>query len=354
MKSGDLVVAPAGISFFEKHLTECVVLCMVAGVLIGKFLPGVPEFLGRFEYAKVSIPIALLIWLMIYPMMMKVDFASLRNVRREPRGLYLTWAVNWLIKPFTMFGIAALFFFGVFKALIPMELARDYLAGAVLLGAAPCTAMVFVWSHLTRGNAAYTVVQVATNDLIILVAFVPIVVLLLGVGGVSIPWETLVVSVLLFVVIPLVGGVVTRRAVLARRGEEYFHREFLPKFNNTTIAGLLLTLVLIFSFQGGVILGNPLHILLIAVPLVIQTVFIFFLAYWGAKKLRLCHDVAAPAGMIGASNFFELSVAVAITLFGASSPVVLATVVGVLVEVPVMLALVKFANRTRHWFPARG
>jgi ACR3 family arsenite transporter len=353
MKTGDVAAAPAGISFFEKHLTEWVVLCMVAGVMIGRFLPGVPEFLGRFEYAKVSIPIALLIWLMIYPMMMKVDFASLRNVRREPRGLYLTWVVNWLIKPFTMFGIAALFFFVVFKALIPTELARDYLAGAVLLGAAPCTAMVFVWSHLTRGNPAYTVVQVATNDLIILGAFVPIVVLLLGVGGVSIPWETLVVSVLFFVVIPLIGGVLTRRAVLARRGEAYFHREFLPKFNHTTIAGLLLTLVLIFSFQGGVILTNPLHIALIAVPLVIQTVLIFFVAYLGAKKLRLCHDVAAPAGMIGASNFFELSVAVAITLFGAGSPVVLATVVGVLVEVPVMLALVKFANRTRHWFPER-
>ena len=358
MKTGDAKATAdtgaGGISFFEKHLTEWVVLCMVAGVLIGKFLPGVPEFLQRFEYAKVSIPIAVLIWLMIYPMMMKVDFTSLRNVRREPKGLYLTWVVNWLIKPFTMFGVAALFFYVVFKAWIPADLAKDYLAGAVLLGTEPCTAMVFVWSHLTRGNAAYTVVQVATNDLIILVAFVPIVVLLLGVGGVTIPWETLLVSVLLFVVIPLIGGVLTRRAVLARRGEEYFHRVFLPKFNNTTIAGLLLTLVLIFSFQGGVILGNPLHILLIAVPLILQTALIFFVAYWGAKKLRLCHDVAAPAGLIGASNFFELSVAVAITLFGAASPVVLVTIVGVLVEVPVMLALVKFANRTRHWFPARS
>lgn len=358
MKTGDAKAdadtGAGGISFFEKHLTEWVVLCMVAGVLIGKFLPGVPEFLQRFEYAKVSIPIAVLIWLMIYPMMMKVDFTSLRNVRREPKGLYLTWVVNWLIKPFTMFGIAALFFYVVFKAWIPADLAKDYLAGAVLLGAAPCTAMVFVWSHLTRGNAAYTVVQVATNDLIILVAFVPIVVLLLGVGGVSIPWETLLVSVLLFVVIPLIGGVLTRRAVMARKGADYFHQRFIPKFNDFTIVGLLLTLVLIFSFQGGVILGNPLHILLIAVPLILQTALIFFLAYWGAKKLRLCHDVAAPAGLIGASNFFELSVAVAITLFGAASPVVLVTIVGVLVEVPVMLALVKFANRTWHWFPERG
>lgn len=340
-----------GISFFEKHLTEWVVLCMIAGVALGKFLPEVPAFLARFEYANVSIPMGLLIWLMIYPMMMKVDFTRLKNVGREPKGLYLTWVVNWLIKPFTMFGLAALFFYVVFKSLIPPELAKDYLAGAVLLGAAPCTAMVFVWSHLTKGNAAYTVVQVATNDLIILVAFVPIVVLLLGVGGVSIPWDTLLVSVLLFVVIPLVGGVITRSVVLKRKGEAYFHGTFIPKFNHTTIAGLLLTLVLIFSFQGDVILENPLHIALIALPLVLQTVLIFFLAYWAAKKLRLRHEVAAPAGMIGASNFFELAVAVAITLFGPASPVVLVTIVGVLVEVPVMLALVKFANRTRHWFP---
>lgn len=342
-----------GISFFEKHLTEWVVLCMIAGVLIGKFLPAIPEFLSRFEYAKVSIPIAVLIWLMIYPMMMKVDFTSIKNVRKEPAGLYVTWVVNWLIKPFTMFGIAALFFFVVFKALIPPVLARDYLAGAVLLGAAPCTAMVFVWSHLTRGNPAYTVVQVATNDLIILVAFTPIVVLLLGVGGVNIPWDTLLVSVVLFVVIPLAGGILTRSAVIKRKGADYFHQSFIPKFNHSTIVGLLLTLVLIFSFQGEIILGNPLHILLIAVPLIIQTVLIFFIAYWAGKKLRLCHDVAAPAGLIGASNFFELAVAVAITLFGASSPVVLVTIVGVLVEVPVMLALVRFANRTKHWFPAR-
>ncbi|MCU0792014.1 MAG: ACR3 family arsenite efflux transporter [Opitutaceae bacterium] len=342
-----------GIGFFEKNLTLWVALCMAGGVVIGRFLPQVPEFLRRFEYANVSLPIAALIWLMIYPMMMKVDFASVKNVRREPRGLYLTWVINWLVKPFTMFGLAALFFFVVFRAYIPVELARDYLAGAVLLGAAPCTAMVFVWSHLTRGNPAYTVVQVATNDLLILVAFVPIVVGLLGIGGVSIPWGTLLVSVVLFVVIPLVSGVLTRRAVTGRRGEAYFREAFLPKFNNVTIIGLLLTLVLLFSFQGGVILSNPLHILLIAVPLVLQTVLIFFVSYFAAKKLRLCHEVAAPAGMIGASNFFELSVAVALTLFGASSPVVLATVVGVLVEVPVMLALVRFANRTRHWFPER-
>lgn len=344
----------SGISFFEKNLTIWVALCMFAGVLIGKFLPAIPDFLSRFEYAQVSLPIAFLIWLMIYPMMMKVDFTSLKQVRREPQGLYLTWIINWLIKPFTMFGIAALFFYVLFKAYIPAELAKQYLAGAVILGAAPCTAMVFVWSHLTRGNPAYTVVQVATNDLIILIAFVPIVAFLLGIGGVSIPWDTLFLSVVLFVVIPLAGGIWTRTAVIKRKGEAYFTKQFLSKFDKLTIIGLLLTLVLIFSFQGGVILGNPLHIVLIAVPLILQTFLIFFITYFAGRKLRLCHNVAAPAGMIGASNFFELAVAVAITLFGASSPVVLVTIVGVLVEVPVMLALVKFANRTKHWFPDEG
>jgi ACR3 family arsenite transporter len=341
------------IGFFDKYLTVWVVLCMIAGVLIGRFLPGIPAFLGKFEYAKVSIPIAVLIWLMIWPMMMKVDFTSIKNVGKNPKGLYVTWAVNWLIKPFTMFGIASFFFYVVFKNLIPPELAKDYLAGAVLLGAAPCTAMVFVWSHLTKGNPAYTVVQVATNDLIILPAFAPIVVLLLGVGGIHIPWDTLFLSVGLFVVIPLAGGVLTRVHVITTKGLDYLNSTFLPKFSRMTIGGLLLTLVLIFSFQGEVILNNPLHILLIAVPLIIQTYLIFFIAYLTGKKLCLPHDIAAPGGMIGASNFFELSVAVAISLFGTSSPVVLATIVGVLVEVPVMLSLVKIANRTTKWFPAR-
>ena len=342
----------SGIGFFERYLTLWVLLCMAAGVLIGQYLPGVPAFLGRFEYANVSIPIAILIWLMIYPMMLKVDFQSIRNVGKNPKGLFVTWATNWLIKPFTMFAIAWLFFFVAFRSWIPEALARDYLAGAVLLGAAPCTAMVFVWSHLTKGNPAYTVVQVATNDLIILVAFTPIVALLLGIGGITIPWDTLLLSVALFVVIPLAGGMLTRRAVVKKRGMEYFEKGFLPKFNNVTIAGLLLTLVIIFSFQGQVILDNPLHIVLIAVPLVIQTFLIFFIAYGASRLLKLKHDIAAPAGMIGASNFFELAVAVAISLFGASSPVALATVVGVLVEVPVMLTLVRIANRTKGWFPA--
>jgi len=339
-----------GISFFEKYLTVWVALCMVAGILIGKFLPAIPAFLGKLEYAKVSIPVAALIWIMIYPMMMKVDFKSVKHVGKNPQGLYLTWIVNWLIKPFTMFGIAWLFFYVIFKNLIPTDLAKDYLAGAVLLGAAPCTAMVFVWSHLTKGNPAYTVVQVATNDLIILVAFVPIVKFLLGVSDVFVPWNTLFLSVVLFVVVPLTAGALTRGHMLKTKGQEYFEKTFLPKFGNITIIGLLLTLVIIFSFQGNVILDNPLHIGLIAVPLVIQTALIFFIAYLGAKALKLPHNVAAPAGMIGASNFFELSVAVAIAVFGATSPVALATIVGVLVEVPVMLALVGFANRTTNWF----
>jgi len=340
----------SGIGFFEKYLTLWVVLCMAVGVLIGKFLPSVPAFLGRFEYANVSIPIAILIWLMIYPMMLKVDFQSIKNVGKTPKGLFVTWVTNWLIKPFTMFGIAWLFFFVLFKALIPSALAKDYLAGAILLGAAPCTAMVFVWSHLTKGNAAYTVVQVATNDLIILVAFTPIVAFLLGVGGVSIPWDTLILSVVLFVVIPLAGGIITRNHITKKRGLEYFQNRFIPKFGNITIIGLLLTLVIIFSFQGNVILDNPLHIILIAIPLIIQTFLIFFIAYLAGKVLKLPHDIAAPAGMIGASNFFELSVAVAISLFGTQSPAALATIVGVLTEVPVMLVLVKIANNTKGWF----
>ena len=340
-----------GISFFEKYLTLWVTLCMVVGILIGRYLPAIPDFLGQFEYANVSVPIAILIWIMICPMMMKVDFQSIKHVGRNPKGLYVTWVANWLIKPFTMFGIASFFFFVVFKAFIPNDLAKDYLAGAVLLGAAPCTAMVFVWSHLTKGNPAYTVVQVATNDLIILLLFTPIVAFLLGVGGVSVPWNTLILSVVLFVVIPLVAGVATRIHMIKTKGETYFNQTFIPKFNNTTIGGLLLTLVIIFSFQGNVILENPLHIFLIAVPLTIQTFLIFFISYLASKSLKLPHNIAAPAGMIGASNFFELSVAVAIALFGPKSPVALATIVGVLVEVPVMLTLVKIANRTKHWFP---
>ncbi|KXL52263.1 sodium bile acid symporter family protein [Anaerotignum neopropionicum] len=339
------------ISFFQRYLTIWVALCMIAGVFIGKLLPAVPAFFSKFEYANVSIPTAILIWVMIYPMMMKVNFQSVKNVGKNPKGLYVTWITNWLIKPFTMFGIASFFFFVVFKGFIPAELGKEYLAGAVLLGAAPCTAMVFVWSQLTKGNPAYTVVQVATNDLIILVAFVPIVKFLLGISNVSVPWDTLIISVVLFVVIPLTAGVLTRMYVSKRKGTEYFENQFLPKFDHATIAGLLLMLILLFSFQGEVILNNPLHILLIAVPLTIQTFLIFFIAYIAARVLKLPHNIAAPAGMIGASNFFELAVAVAIALFGMESPAALATVVGVLTEVPIMLILVKIANQTTSWFP---
>lgn len=342
------------ISFFNRYLTVWVFLCMVAGVLIGKLLPTIPSFLNKLNIAGISIPIAILIWVMIYPMMMKVDFQSVKQVGKNPKGLIVTWVVNWLIKPFTMYGIASFFLFVVFKTLITPELATQYLAGAVLLGAAPCTAMVFVWSTLTKGNPAYTVVQVATNDLIILIAFVPIVKFLLGVSNVTVPYSTLIISVVLFVVIPLLGGVLTRMNMIKKKGQEYFEQKFLHKFDNVTTVGLLLTLVLIFASQTEVILSNPLHIVLIAIPLTIQTFLIFFIAYFAGKVLKLPHDVAAPAGMIGASNFFELSVAVAIALFGTTSPAALATTVGVLTEVPVMLTLVKIANKTKSSFVHGG
>lgn len=338
-----------GIGFFEKYLTVWVMLCMAAGILIGKYLPFVPDFLKQFEYASVSIPIAILIWIMIYPMMMKVDFKSVKHVSKNPKGLYITWISNWLIKPFTMFGISYFFFYIVFSAIIPADLGRDYLAGAVLLGAAPCTAMVFVWSHLTKGNPAYTVLQVATDDLIILILYTPIVAFLLGVSGIQVPWDTLILSVVLFVVIPLTAGILTRIFIVKKKDTNYFENSFLPKFKNVTVIGLLLTLVIIFTFQGDVILQNPLHIVLIAVPLILQSFLIFFLVYYTTRAFKLKHDIGAPAAMIGASNFFELAVAVAIALFGPTSPVALATIVGVLVEVPVMLIIVKIANKTKNW-----
>ena len=323
---------------------------MIIGVLISKFMPIIPSTLNKFEYANVSIPIAILIWLMIYPMMMNVDFESVKNVTKNPSGLFITWIVNWLIKPFTMFFIASFFFYTIFKNIIPNELAKEYLVGAVLLGAAPCTAMVFVWSALTNGNPSYTVVQVATNDLIILIAFVPIVKFLLGISNVTVPWDTLFLSVVLFVLIPLIAGIITRVYICNKKGIEYFSNIFIHKFDNITIIGLLLTLILLFSFQGNVILSNPIHIILIAIPLIIQTFLIFFISYIASYLLKLPHNIAAPAGMIGASNFFELAVAVAVSLFGVNSGAALATIVGVLVEVPVMLTLVKIANATKVKF----
>ena len=342
-----------GLGLFAKYLSLWVALCIALGVAIGRFLPGVPAFLGRFEYAKVSIPVALLIWLMIYPMMLKVDFTSVKNAGKKPRGLIITLAVNWLVKPFTMYLIAAFFLKVVFRVLIPGELSTEYLAGAVLLGAAPCTAMVFVWSYLSDGDAGYTVVQVAINDLVILFAFTPIVAFLLGVSDVRVPWDTLLLSVALFVVIPLGFGALTRSRLVRRRGQEWFEGVFLKKFDGVTEAGLLLTLVILFAFQGRVILANPLAIVLIAVPLVLQTYLIFFIGYGWAKAWNVPYEVAAPAGMIGASNFFELAVAVAVSLFGLSSGAALATVVGVLVEVPVMLSLVRIARATRSSFSAQ-
>lgn len=339
-----------GLGVFERYLTIWVAGCIVIGISIGQLLPIIPETLNKFEYYNVSIPVAILIWLMIYPMMLKIDFTSILNATKKPKGLIITCTTNWLIKPFTMYAIAAFFLFVVFKGIISPDLAKEYLAGAVLLGAAPCTAMVFVWSHLTKGDPAYTLVQVAVNDLIILIAFTPIVAFLLGVSDVSIPFGTLILSTILFVVVPLALGYITRTLVIKNKGKEYFENIFLKKFDNITIIGLLLTLIILFSFQGDTIINNPTHILLIAIPLTIQTFFIFGFAYIWAKLWKLPHNIAAPAGMIGASNFFELAVAVAISLFGLQSGAALATVVGVLVEVPVMLTLVKIANKTRGWF----
>jgi ACR3 family arsenite transporter len=324
---------------------------MVIGVLLGTYFNQLPTFLRKFEISSVNIPIGILIWVMIYPMMLKIDFTSIRNVGKNPKGLYLTWIINWLIKPFTMFLIASLFFFVIFKALIPNTLANDYLAGAVLLGAAPCTAMVFVWSGLSKGNPAYTLIQVATNDLIILILFAPIVGLLLGVSGIVVPWSTLFLSVFLFIVVPLVAAALTRYTIIKKKGLDYYQNIFINKFSKWTILGLLLTLILIFSLQSELILNYPAHILLIAIPLILQTFLIFFIAYFAAKKMKLQHDIATPAAMIGASNFFELAVAVAIALFPLNPGVALATIVGVLVEVPIMLMLVRIAKQTHHWFP---
>ena len=340
----------SSIGVFEKYLTVWVLLCMIIGVFIGRYLPGVAHFFNNLSIAEVNIPIAILIWIMVLPMMLKIDFTSIKMIGRKPKGLIFTWVINWLIKPFTMFGFASLFFYVVFKNIIPTELANDYLAGAVLLGAAPCTAMVFVWSSLTKGNSAYTLMQVASNDLILLVAFVPIVGLLLGVSGFTIPWATLFLSVVFFILVPLVAASIIRSVVIKKKGLDYLNNNIIARFNPVTIIGLLLTLIIIFSLQSDLIISNPMHILLIAVPLIIQTVFIFAIAYYASYLIKLPHNVAAPAAMVGASNFFELAVAVAIALFPLNPAVALATIVGVLVEVPLMLILVKIANRTRGHF----
>lgn len=340
-----------GISFFEKYLTVWVLLCMATGILIGSFLPGIRSALEGMKIADQNIPLAILMWIMIYPMMLKVDFKSIKNVGKHPQGVMISTLASWGIKPFLMFGLATVFFQFIFSSFIPANLATDFVTGAVLLGTAPCTAMVFVWSTLTKGNPAQTLVQVSVNDLLILLLFIPIVQLLLGINNVVLPITILAMSIVLFVVIPLGAGVLSRVIISKKKGEEYLNAKFIPKFDDVTTVGLLLTLIIIFIFQGDIIVENPLYVLLIAVPLVLQNIISFALTYFASKSAKLPADIAAPASLIAASDFFELSVAVAIALFGIDSPVVLACTVGVLTEVPVMLLLVKFVNKTKHWFP---
>ncbi len=335
------------IGFFERYLTLWVAICIGAGILISYLTGDAIKILSRLEIYSVNIPVAILIWMMINPMMMQVDFGSIRNVGKKPRGIILTVIVNWLVKPFSMAFFAWIFFEHLYHAWVSPDMVGEYIAGAIILGAAPCTAMVFVWSYLTHGDPNYTLVQVSVNDLILLVAFVPIVGLLLGITDITIPYNTLITSVLVFVLIPLVAGYITNRILINKYGDQWFTQSFLPKFKPLSIIALLLMLILLFAFQGTNILNNPLIIVLVAIPLIIQTYFIFFLAWQAGLKLRLQHNVCAPAALISASNFFELAVAVAIALFGLQSPAALVTVVGVLVEVPVMLSLVAFANKNR-------
>ncbi|MBB5690648.1 ACR3 family arsenite efflux transporter [Roseomonas alkaliterrae] len=341
-------------SVFERYLSLWVALCILAGIALGSAAPGAFGALAALEYGSVNFVVAVLIWFMVYPMMVAVDFAALSRIHERPKGLVITLSVNWLVKPFTMAALGVLFFQHLFAGLIDPAQAGQYIAGLILLGAAPCTAMVFVWSQLTRGDATYTLVQVSVNDVIMVFAFAPIVALLLGVTDLSVPWETLLLSVVLYVVIPLAAGVWTRlrltRALPPAAGEAAVAR-FTARVKPLSVLGLLATIVLLFGFQGRVILAQPLLIALIAVPLLIQSYGIFGLAYGWAYLWRVPYPVAAPCALIGTSNFFELAVAVAIGLFGLDSGAALVTVVGVLVEVPVMLSLVAFANRTRGWFP---
>lgn len=334
---------------FERYLSVWVGLCIVAGILLGNIVPGVFQQFAEMEIAHVNIPVALFIWVMIYPMMVQVDFSSIKDIGKKPKGLVLTLVINWLIKPFTMALLGWLFFKVLFADLVDPQTASEYIAGMILLGVAPCTAMVFVWSQLTKGDANYTLVQVSVNDIIMIFAFAPLAGFLLGVSDVTVPWDTLLLSVVLYVLIPLVAGVLTRKALDKKDNHEQLDG-FLAKVKPISIAGLLATVVLLFGFQAQTIIEKPLIIVLIAIPLLVQTYGIFAIAYGAAKAMKLPHNIAAPACMIGTSNFFELAVAVAISLFGLHSGAALATVVGVLVEVPVMLSLVAIANRTTHWF----
>lgn len=334
---------------FERYLTVWVGLGILAGVILGSVMPSVFEVIASWEYAHVNILIAVLIWLMVYPMMVQVDFSSIKDVGKKPKGLFLTLLINWLIKPFTMAALGWLFFKVFFADMVDAETANEYIAGMILLGVAPCTAMVFVWSQLTKGDANYTLVQVSVNDVIMIFAFAPLTAFLLGMTDITVPWETLILSVVLYVFLPLLAGVLTRKK-LDNAGDHSKLNTFLATVKPWSIVGLISTVVLLFGFQAQTILDKPEAIVMIAIPLIIQTYGIFFIAYGLAKYLKLSHNIAAPASLIGTSNFFELAVAVAISLFGLHSGAALATVVGVLVEVPVMLSLVWFANRTRHWF----
>ncbi|WP_318415813.1 ACR3 family arsenite efflux transporter [Photobacterium leiognathi] len=334
---------------FERYLTVWVGAAIIAGIMLGSAIPQLFSVVASLEYAHVNIVIAVLIWLMIFPMMMQIDFSSIKDVGKKPKGLVLTLVINWLVKPFSMAFLGWLFFKVFFASWVEPETASQYIAGMILLGVAPCTAMVFVWSQMTKGDANYTLVQVSVNDLIMIFAFAPIAALLLGVTDITVPWDTLVLSVVLYVVIPLVAGAITRKA-LDKSNDHSRLDNLLAKLKPWSIIGLLSTVVLLFGFQAETIIAKPEAIVLIAIPLLIQTYAIFAIAYWAAKRMKLAHNIAAPACMIGTSNFFELAVAVAISLFGLHSGAALATVVGVLVEVPVMLSLVWFANRTRHWF----
>ena len=334
---------------FERYLSVWVGLCIVAGVLLGNLVPGVFQFIARLEYAHVNLAVAVLIWIMIYPMMVQIDFSAIKDVGKKPKGLVLTLVVNWLIKPFTMAALGWLFFKVIFVDWVDPESATEYIAGMILLGVAPCTAMVFVWSQLTKGDPNYTLVQVSVNDIIMVFAFAPLAALLLGVSDIAVPWETLLLSVVLYVVLPLIAGAFTRHR-LERKHDGDGVAALVHRLKPWSVIGLLATVVLLFGFQAEKIIANPLAIVLIAIPLLLQTYGIFALAYGAAKAMKLPHNIAGPACLIGTSNFFELAVAVAISLFGLNSGAALATVVGVLVEVPVMLSLVAIVNRTSDWF----
>jgi ACR3 family arsenite transporter len=336
------------IGFFEKYLTLWVLLCIAGGIIIGKIAGSSISVLSDLNLFNVNIPIAILVWLMIYPMMVQIDFSSIKSAGKKPKGFFLTLVVNWLVKPFSMAFFAWIFFNHIYSAILSPEQAKEYIAGAILLGAAPCTAMVFVWSYLTDGDPAYTLIQVSINDLLILVLFVPIVGFLLGLSHILIPFDTLVTSIIIFVVIPLFAGFLSRVILIKSKGEEWFKTVFLRTLKPISVLALLVTLILLFAFQGQIILNNPLVILLIAIPFTIQSFSVFFLTWFSGRILKLPHSICAPAAMIGGSNFFELAVAVAIALFGINSGAALATVVGVLVEVPVMLSLVYLANKWKY------